>query len=217
MIPHNFEPLRKPCEDAFPVVRDDAGLPVHGEFRAHHAPAEIMRHTLHTETHAKDGGGLADIDQHIRAHAEILFVGRVTRSGGNDDAVVLPFLYLRERYCIVAYHIECERMPVRRQYLPYVLVEVVRERVVIIYNKYFHIVMIPTPASSPRAYFVSPRIPLPVPSRTLSHPRSVRMPQSPRQRASGWQAQRCNRRSSRNVPRRRRTARALPVRSCRLS
>src|SRR3989344_6065511 len=110
MIPHNFESLRQSREDALPVVLNDAGLAVHGERGAYNAPAEIMRDALHTEAHAEDGGGLPQLCDDPGAHAEILFVGRVAWSGGNDDAVVLPFLYFIKRNGIVAHHIERERL-----------------------------------------------------------------------------------------------------------
>src|SRR3989338_1978109 len=110
MIPHNFESLRQSREDAFSVVLNDAGLAVHGDRGAYNAPAEIMRDALHAETDTKDGGGLTRLCDDLGTHAEILFVGRVARSGGNDDAVVLPFLYFIKRNGIVAHHIERERL-----------------------------------------------------------------------------------------------------------
>src|SRR5258708_892345 len=67
-----------------------------------------------------------------------MFLSRVSRTRGNNDLVVSQLFYFVQRQPIIALDIQRERLALRCQYLPNILIEVIGERIVIIQDEDFH-------------------------------------------------------------------------------
>src|SRR3989344_4035678 len=91
MISHYFELLRQSNKYSFAIMLNGACFAVHGFLRPYHFPTEIMRHPLHPEAHSQDRNSFAKFDYDIGANAKICLIGRIARTGRNNDLVVISF------------------------------------------------------------------------------------------------------------------------------
>src|SRR5688572_18918992 len=119
-------------------MRDDAGLSVLWFLCTHDFASKVVRDALHPQADSKNWRLLANLGNYFSAHAKILFIGGVSWARRNNNAVILTRFYFVECDPIIADDIEGEGLSRRRKDLPYVLIEVVRKRIVVVYNEDLH-------------------------------------------------------------------------------
>src|SRR5437588_4939478 len=123
------EAIFESLEDGLAVVTDFRGLAVDGRGAAHDSTAEDLSDGLMAEAHAEDGHVPGQRAYQLQRHARLV---RRPRPRRDDDAVGSDFIFhFLNRHLVVAPHQDL------RAQLAEILHEVVRERIVVVYQQNF--------------------------------------------------------------------------------